>query len=196
MPAPPPPPSPHQAQGSEPPRRPGPPSGWASGWKAVTQTIWPLLLALWVMLVAPLPEARAALLHLEGPLPADLGVGPKGLAPCRSTAHCAWASWPVADPQGALSQLLPAVLALDGVELVETSESYLHATATSRLFGFVDDLELFADGPRGQLQARSQSRLGDSDLGVNGRRLERLRQALDRAGSSVAVAQAPGGQTP
>jgi uncharacterized protein (DUF1499 family) len=48
----------------------------------------------------------------------------------------------------------------------------------SRLFGFVDDLELFADGPGRQIQARSQSRLGDSDLGVNGRRLERLHRAL------------------
>jgi uncharacterized protein (DUF1499 family) len=102
----------------------------------------------------------------------------------------------VADPQGALSQLLPAVLALDGVELVETSEGYLHATVTSRLFGFVDDLELFADGPRGQLQARSQSRLGDSDLGVNGRRLERLRSALERSGSSLAIAMSPAGETP
>ena len=196
MPSPPRPPSPNQAQGCEPARRPCPSSGRGQGWTAVRRAIWPLLLTLWVVLLAPLPEARAALLHLEGPVPTDLGVGPKGLAPCPSTAHCAWASWPVADPQGALSQLLPAVLALDGVELVETSEGYLHATVTSRLFGFVDDLELFADGPRGQLQARSQSRLGDSDLGVNGRRLERLRSALERSGSSLAIAMSPAGETP
>ena len=135
--------------------------------------------------------ASAALLHLEGPVPADLGVGADGLAPCASTAHCAWASWPVADPQGALSQLLPAVLALDGVELVETSESYLHATVTSRLFGFVDDLELFADGPRHRLQARSRSRLGESDLGVNGRRLERLHRDLLASQEASALAGTP-----
>jgi len=84
----------------------------------------------------------------------------------------------VGDATGALAGLLPAVLALDGVELVETKERYLHATVTSRLFGFVDDLELFADQTHGLIQARSQSRLGDSDLGVNARRLERLHQAL------------------
>ncbi|MEB3334837.1 MAG: DUF1499 domain-containing protein [Cyanobacteriota bacterium] len=160
----------------------------------MSRAVWPLLLTLGLVLLAPVAEARAALLHLEGPPPADLGVGAMGLAPCRSTAHCAWASWPVADPQGALSQLLPAVLALDGVELVDTSESYLHATVTSRLFGFVDDLELFADGPRGQLQARSQSRLGDSDLGVNGRRLERLGGALERSERALAIARGSAGE--
>jgi uncharacterized protein (DUF1499 family) len=157
--------------------------------------VLPLLLALCCLLWAPVPAARAALLHLEGPVPADLGVGPDGLAPCPAPAHCARASWPVEDPQAALATLLPSVLALEGVDLVETEQSYLHATVTSRLFGFVDDLELFADGPRRQLQARSQSRLGDSDLGVNGRRLERLQRALSRTFSAVAVAEQPPGST-
>jgi len=84
-------------------------------------------------------------------------------------------------------KLLPAVLALDGVELVETNADYLHATLTSRLFGFVDDLELFADAARSQIQARSQSRLGDSDLGVNARRLERLQRALLAAAPSLSL---------
>ena len=125
----------------------------------------------------PLP-ASAALLHLEGPIPADLGLRQGHLAPCPTPAHCAREDWAVADPAAALERLLPAVLALDGVELVETGEGYLHATATSRLFGFVDDLELHATPAAGLIEARSVSRLGDSDLGVNARRLATLRQAL------------------
>jgi len=125
----------------------------------------------------PLP-ASAALLHLEGPIPADLGLHQGHLAPCPTPAHCAREDWVVADPAAALERLLPAVLALDGVELVETGEGYLHATATSRLFGFVDDLELHATPGAGLIEARSVSRLGDSDLGVNARRLATLRQAL------------------
>ena len=125
----------------------------------------------------PLP-ASAALLHLEGPIPADLGLHQGHLAPCPTPAHCAREDWAVADPAAALDRLLPAVLALDGVELVETGEGYLHATATSRLFGFVDDLELHATPGAGLIEARSVSRLGDSDLGVNARRLATLRQAL------------------
>jgi uncharacterized protein (DUF1499 family) len=64
---------------------------------------------------------------------------------------------------------------------VEQGDGYLHATASSALFGFVDDLELYADQARGQLQARSVSRSGDSDLRVNGSRLASLNQALDEA---------------
>jgi uncharacterized protein (DUF1499 family) len=68
--------------------------------------------------------------------------------------------------------------AMSGAEVVERSDGYLHATATSSLFGFVDDLELYADTEHGILQARSVSRLGDSDMGVNSKRLEMLRKAL------------------
>ena len=64
--------------------------------------------------------------------------------------------------------------------MVDQSETYLHAEASSALFGFVDDLELFADSEKGQIQARSESRLGDSDLGVNATRLAELRSGLER----------------
>lgn len=124
------------------------------------------------------PAAAASLLHLEGPLPHDLGVRDGRLATCQSPAHCQREEWPSTNPGAALESLVPAVLALEGVSLVETRAEYLHATVTSRLFGFVDDLELHADPERGVLEARSVSRLGDSDLGVNARRLATLRQAL------------------
>jgi uncharacterized protein (DUF1499 family) len=124
--------------------------------------------------------AQASLLHLEGPIPAELGVSQGHLAPCATPAHCARETWPSADAASALERLLPAVLALEGVEVVATEPGYLRATATSRLFGFVDDLELHADAAAGMIEARSSSRLGDSDLGVNARRLARLRQALDQ----------------
>ena len=52
-------------------------------------------------------------------------------------------------------------------------------------FGFVDDLELHAESGRGVLEARSVSRLGDSDLGVNAQRLAILRQALDTSSPSL-----------
>jgi uncharacterized protein (DUF1499 family) len=84
----------------------------------------------------------------------------------------------VADPEAALAALVPVLEAMPRTELVEQGDGYLHATASSALFGFVDDLELYADPAHGQLQARSVSRLGDSDLGVNGRRLAALEQAL------------------
>jgi uncharacterized protein (DUF1499 family) len=47
------------------------------------------------------------------------------------------------------------------------------------LFGFVDDLELLAKQDTGMIQARSISRLGDSDLGVNSARLDRLKTLIN-----------------
>jgi uncharacterized protein (DUF1499 family) len=143
------------------------------------QTIAALLAGmLALMLLSAAQPAGAALLHLSGPVPTDLGVKQGHLAPCPTPAHCARETWSVKDPQAALDRLLPVLLALDGVELVDSATGYLHATATSRLFGFVDDLELHADPGAGIIEALSRSRLGDSDLGVNARRLARLKAAL------------------
>jgi uncharacterized protein (DUF1499 family) len=119
-----------------------------------------------------------ALFHLVGPVPADLGVSQGALAPCSSPAHCARADWTVADPEAALAALVPVVAATPRIEVVEQRSGYLHATASSALFGFVDDLELYADTAHGLLQARSVSRLGDSDLGVNASRLAALRDQV------------------
>ena len=119
-----------------------------------------------------------ALFHLVGPLPAELGVHNGALAPCPSPAHCARVDWPVADPEAALAALVPVVGSTARTTIEEQGDGYLHATATSALFGFVDDLELYADAAHGVLQARSVSRLGDSDLGVNSQRLARLEQQL------------------
>ena len=119
-----------------------------------------------------------ALFHWVGPVPADLGLHSGALSPCASPAHCARADWAVADPQAALNALVPVIEATPRTEIVEQGDGYLHATATSAFFGFVDDLELYADSATGVLQARSVSRLGDSDLGVNAKRLAALHDQL------------------
>lgn len=135
----------------------------------INPVLWPLQHLLLVSL---------ALFHLVGPVPPELGVHQGALAPCPTPAHCARRDWPVADPQAALNALVPALEAMPRITLVVREPAYVHATATSALFGFVDDVELYADSARGLLQARSVSRLGDSDLGVNARRLDALQQAL------------------
>ena len=57
---------------------------------------------------------------------------------------------------------------------------YIRSDNYSQIFGFVDDLELYADTERSVLQARSVSRLGESDLGVNEQRLGSLEAALSK----------------
>lgn len=55
------------------------------------------------------------------------------------------------------------------------AEGYLAAEFSSRLFGFVDDLELRADEAQGVIHLRSASRVGYSDGGVNRKRVAALR---------------------
>lgn len=59
---------------------------------------------------------------------------------------------------------------------VVTDESgYLHAECTSLVFRFVDDVEFWFDQRESLVHVRSASRIGHSDLGVNRRRIEHIR---------------------
>ena len=122
-----------------------------------------------------------ALFHLVGPVPEDLGVHDGHLSPCPGPAHCARVDWAVTDSSAALETLTALIESTPHAEVIRREDAYLHATFSSRIFGFIDDLELYAAAPN-QLEARSISRLGDSDLGVNGQRLQTLAQALDNKG--------------
>ena len=119
-----------------------------------------------------------ALFHIVGPTPTDLGVNSGHLSPCTSDAHCASATWAVDDANASLNQLKAVIEQTSGTQILEEKPAYLHATYSSRIFGFVDDLELAANDDV-TLEARSISRLGESDLGVNAQRLENLSQSLD-----------------
>lgn len=68
-----------------------------------------------------------------------------------------------------------AAVAIGG-RIQSRSANHLWATFTSRLFRFVDDLELRLDEADRVIHVRSASRVGRSDLGVNRKRVERLRQ--------------------
>ncbi len=78
-------------------------------------------------------------------------------------------------PEAAFERLRNLVEALPRTRIVTAEETYLHAECTSRLFRFVDDLELLLDREAGLVHVRSASRTGFSDLGVNRRRVETLR---------------------
>ena len=118
------------------------------------------------------------LFHFIGPVPADLGADGGHLSPCASPAHCASATWQVADSSVALDQLSEVIKTTPRTEIVTQRDNYLHATYSSRIFGFVDDLELAANDDV-TLEARSISRLGESDLGVNAQRLENLSKSIN-----------------
>lgn len=109
------------------------------------------------------------------------------LAPCPDSPNCvcsqaddaghAIAPLPlVGGPAASRARLLEILASEPRVRVVEQQEHYLRAEFTSRLLRFVDDVE-FLIGER-QIDVRSASRLGHSDLGVNRQRIEHLRRRL------------------
>ncbi|EMQ2875606.1 DUF1499 domain-containing protein [Vibrio navarrensis] len=86
----------------------------------------------------------------------------------------------VLKPQATLAQIEQVALQLPGAKSAQQQGNYLRIECTSRVFRFVDDLELTMDGK--QLLVRSESRVGYSDFGVNRKRAEQLRALLQEAG--------------
>ncbi|WP_318453491.1 DUF1499 domain-containing protein [Photobacterium leiognathi] len=76
-----------------------------------------------------------------------------------------------------------AALTLPGAKLADQATHYLHIKATSKVFRFVDDLEIAQTGDH--LDVRSASRIGYYDFGVNRKRAEMLRERLIQNGLIV-----------
>lgn len=68
---------------------------------------------------------------------------------------------------------------LGGVIHTETA-TYLSATFSSAIFGFVDDLEIRIDAEQNITHIRSASRVGYGDLGVNKKRIELIRDLFNK----------------
>ena len=84
-----------------------------------------------------------------------------------------------AGPAAEAWEILHAIIASSkGASIASDSENYLHAEFSSSLFGFIDDVEFALDKKASVIHARSGSRLGVDDLGVNRKRIENIRQAL------------------
>lgn len=70
---------------------------------------------------------------------------------------------------------LKTIIEKMGGRIETESDDYIASSFSSTVFGFVDDLELRADLKSELIHIRSASRAGTSDLGVNRKRVEKLR---------------------
>jgi uncharacterized protein (DUF1499 family) len=115
------------------------------------------------------------------------------LPPCPASPNCVNSEYPDDTAHYIAPLTLPAEMAADaalsrlagqirelGGEVQDRSPDYLGATFRSRLFGFVDDLQLRPDPAQRVIHVRSASRVGHGDLGVNRRRVEALRTHWER----------------
>lgn len=74
--------------------------------------------------------------------------------------------------------LLKVLSVVPRTTIIQQTDNYIQAEAKSRIFGFTDDVEFYFPENEPVIQMRSASRVGESDLGVNRRRLEQIRLAL------------------
>ena len=114
---------------------------------------------------------------------------PAGLKDCPDSPNCVFSE--AADPEhrvkpirlkGDLAKIWPTinriVAAMPRTDVISATDHYLQAECKSRIFGFVDDLELFLTPATGTVSVRSASRSGYYDFGANRKRVQNLRQAL------------------
>lgn len=120
-----------------------------------------------------------------GEPPQNLGPTADGrLSPCPDSPNCvssfAEGERHAIEPlQADLEEIRSLIGELNNADVVESAENYLRAEFTTRLIGFVDDVEFLHYPEEGVTHVRSASRVGYSDLGANRQRIERLRQRLN-----------------
>lgn len=120
----------------------------------------------------------------SGKRPSNLGVKNGKLASCPGTPNCvnSQSEQPQEKieplPLVAIADLKSLIESLDRTNIVEATDTYLYAEFTSKLMGFVDDVEFYRDTNANVVHVRSASRLGKSDLGANRKRIEMIREKL------------------
>lgn len=150
-------------------------------------TYLPYVLIPLCLLVAAVAFLALASLFARPPL--NLGSHEGRLAPCPSTPNCVSTQTdnprkrmePIpftGDAADAWKRMRQVLAAWPRTRIVTATEEYLHAECTSRIFRFVDDVEILLDPLARVLHFRSASRAGRSDLGVNRRRMEGIRRAF------------------
>lgn len=133
----------------------------------------------------------------SGTRPDNLGVNNGKLAACPNSPNCVSSQSPSSDEthfiqplkyssttEKALADLKNVIESEDRTKIINESSDYLYAEFKSALMGYVDDVEFYLDSSTNTIHVRSASRLGQSDLGVNRKRIETIRTKFNQMQSS------------
>jgi uncharacterized protein (DUF1499 family) len=118
----------------------------------------------------------------------EIGVNNNTLVPCPDKPNCSssFASSedevhylaPVSIDNNPIQRLLQ--IAEDSeMSIIEVNENYLRLTESSKMFGFVDDIEFLYLEDKQVLHFRSASRVGHSDMKKNRERLQTMVNLLN-----------------
>ena len=102
------------------------------------------------------------------------------LSECVEIAHCVREEWEVTSVETPFKTIKEIIENSPRSLIVELDGDYLHAEVTSKWMKYVDDLEVSFIPESNKLLVRSESRVGDSDLGVNQKRVDSIKSKLYR----------------
>ncbi len=136
---------------------------------------------------ASLAVAGGSMFHFAGDRPTNIGIVSNHLQSCPESPNCVSSQSldeehhiePIelrGNSRRAMQALKHAIDDSERAEVLKSEDNYLYAEFTSKLMGFVDDVEFFINEDERTIEVRSASRMGESDLGVNRKRVEALRQ--------------------
>ena len=100
------------------------------------------------------------------------------LSECVEIAHCVREEWEVSSVEKPFKEIKELIEKSPRSEIIELDGDYLHAEVTSKWMKYVDDLEVSFIPEANKLLVRSESRVGESDLGVNQKRVDKLKSKL------------------
>ena len=94
------------------------------------------------------------------------------LPECVVITHCVREDFKVKDLENDFKKATKIVSETARTKIIEQTNSYIHAEATTKWRRYTDDLLLKAIPEKGIIQIRSESRVGIGDNGVNQRRVD------------------------
>jgi len=109
------------------------------------------------------------------------------LAPCPASPNCICSEQPSPkcapiqffdEPYSTFNQLKLVINTLEG-KIIREKNLYIHATFTTKFWGFVDDFEARLDLEKNCIHLRSSSRVGYSDMGTNAKRIEEIKKYME-----------------
>jgi uncharacterized protein (DUF1499 family) len=82
-------------------------------------------------------------------------------------------------------RLLRVLNQFEGARVIKFDKNLIEAEFVSAVFRFIDDVEFHLDENQNIIHVRSASRVGFSDLGVNRRRIEKIRKLFQEDENSM-----------
>jgi uncharacterized protein (DUF1499 family) len=135
------------------------------------------------------------LMSCSGTIP-KLGIKSGQLVPCPDSPNCVISHTTDKEHfiqpvnfdgalQDAQQRLLQILKALPYTKIISVQENYIGVEFSSEIFGFIDDAEFYFVSTANNktiINVRSASRIGHSDLGVNRKRIEQIRNKFKAEG--------------